>query len=455
MSSAGEAAGTWSTGRWPFFYPTECKSLETGSQLVCVQGGRGHGRTNFLMELQHRTTGGMVGVPSQGFLNGRRLRESRSALAELVPRKGQVGTLFIDNLDALLAHGDPEVERWVQYAIDSFSDAGRRLVASIALLPDEALSRSRAWSDGIMPLQVRTELNPWAVHWAAFLPAAAAERWGGRYGAAEVRVWGRTLLLNPDLVAHWTRVVVELTGGHPTLVGPATEALRRLVETPDPAAPTGGDQPAEEIPLMDLLRRYLSGVLAAQGLPAIRQRVAALRTSRIAVEQKAYRLLLDLAEGKPVDWPEPYHLVTQVIRRDGLAYEKGGEWRIPGHLLRAELLVAAEAAPPGPAPRPRAPVEAPLRVLSSGPDNKRGTLLFGTAEGQKTVVLTGLSWEIFRRLHEAGGDPVALTTLAGQLEMKMPALRSAIRRLQEALRKAGHGELMRNTRGGYALRLPA
>jgi hypothetical protein len=182
--------------------------------------------------------------------------------------------------------------------------------------------------------------------------------------------------------------------------------------------------------------------------------VAALRTSSVPLEQEAYRSLVALAAGDPLRWYEHYPLVTQVIKRDGLAYESAGEWRIPGRLLRAELLSAAESPASDVVPLLRPLREVPLRVLSGGPGGNQGTLVFVTPEGRKTLVLSGPSWEIFRRLYEAGGESVSLEILTDQLGKKLPALRSAIQRLQETLRRAGHDELIRNTRGGYALRLP-
>jgi DNA-binding response OmpR family regulator len=167
-----------------------------------------------------------------------------------------------------------------------------------------------------------------------------------------------------------------------------------------------------------------------------------------------------IAQGRPVPSAERHPRTIAVLRRDGVAFQQNGIWKIPGELIRAEILskspVAREsgAAPTALSNRSAAPnrleAEGPaFAVLPDGQSPRsRGTLVFATGDGSQTLVLSGIQWALFQQLYTARGTVVGLEQLARSVEKTVPAVRSAIHRLKKSFSAAHHGELIRNVRGG-------
>ena len=188
------------------------------------------------------------------------------------------------------------------------------------------------WTDCYSPFTdsfTRYNVNPWARHWKS--------KWEAGFNAAfENPIEKRNLKLDV-----WKKQLLEVTGGHPALFGPAVEYLDILVNSSEKELspleawmlgmetefdPAGRD-------LEDEIRRCVEGQLR-DGTRVIWSAIRSLKDSKEMLKSACYTTVLEIARNNSKEGAPPPHDMTirQVLEDEALVFEDPdtGRYRIAG-----------------------------------------------------------------------------------------------------------------------------
>lgn len=420
---------------------------------VLVQGGRGLGKSRVLDYLQMRFGEGMAFR-----LDGRQGPLACQKLLEWAD-SGKKVTL-IDDLDILLASAasDPrisfiEVLKGVTNCVpDSVQlQSGFRLVATSGIsfvrgldriFPGDMLSDETiaALVSSNLRQQLETyPLDPWEGRWA--------DRWRGDF-AAEVQA--KVEVMDEALLNQLSEAILDLSGGHPAIFGPAIESLeslrvrnaaeRNLVL----GLPADADPTADEIG--SAIREFLEDKLERRALDPLKSAIRKLQTSTIDVEKEAFRVLVTLAKNEQGDTERARLPVWEILRDEGLVYRDSvlKRYKVPGVLLRRHI---REAVMPG---VPEAGSSIEVLPESAG----SGIVRLPPGCQKDRVSLSGKPWLVFYTLYQHKGAVVSNSEI--QAAAKLPSngysVKNAIQRIQLRLEEAGASGIIVNEYGkGYRL----
>ncbi len=405
-----------------------------------VWSGRSLGKTTFLMRL-HESVGNAqfpvcLGASSQ-LIRGRSPSAS-DAILEWAERPH--GLLLIDDLDLV-----PSEEVWtaVNALVDEEGDW--RLIASFHN-PD-SIEKASQRDPGSRTLDL-LRLDPWKGEWRNASREAiqrAAETNFGPSGEKQDAP-------DTDVIAFWQDTILDITGGHPALIGAACECFTRLVRSTADYSPPAErsllQPPGERLEQWrNAIRVYLEDFLVDKDLPIF------THTLR-AVQQKPqlFTRLVRLARDQ-VEIENP--LVRKRLRDSGLVHSdhERGQLVVAGPLIRQWILHFAEDAPISPQ-GPEAGTLESVRIEVIGTSTYDGLLHYETQSGKtQDIPVSGGPWRVLRCLSEAKGKPVSLLRLAEDATLGTEdATRSAIQRLQQLLKANGLLNVADNVRGkGYRL----
>jgi hypothetical protein len=438
---------------WPFFYEAYLEALgqeAVGGATLCVMGGRGTGRTAVVDEFVRRRGG--EASERVFVLRGRDTLDFRHRLSSFAndPESGK--HLVIDDLDHVLteidllenspvsgSEGDRSIRQSLEIAIQNTRASMRTCIVTSTISPTELLPPTESLSLLLQKFR-RRPLPAWKLPWKTLLPTLAREATDEHPLPRAISMGREEYGFGDAELQRWLELTLELSGGHPLLMGPGLRALHSLLERSET------QQERVLTPLTELLmRQYLQHQMGDE-IGMVRKRIRALEASRTPPDEDAVRLLRHLA-AVPSDTGAGYaKIVIDRLERLGLIGSSDDVfWHIPGTLVRAEV---NPAAPPAPEPVPDVEVRP-----RPGAEQTHGTLLLRTAGGERVVKLSGRPWQLVRVLERAHPSAVSNDDLRAAVGLKTIAgLRSAIQRLDAKLKQKGMQELLENTRGeGYRL----
>jgi hypothetical protein len=295
-----------------------------------------------------------------------------------------------------------------------------------------ALNWIKRYSDLMLHLQP-VEVSPWFRGWKDEWEKEFNARYENKFRSKDAKA-----VLNT-----WRDSILELTGRHPSLAGPAIDALDSLLS---PKAPK--TQPKMHLDLVDSvagdqnrrahIRRFLEDYLAKRALRRVRGGIRDLANSH--ERRTAYETLKAVAAtgAEGMNAPADYR-VREALGFSGLVFEDvdDGRFRVPGYLLRRELLGA----------RPHA-------FLEADPGESESGVLHVTGLGApRTVVLSGIPYRILRFLYDERGDGEYLEReqiMVGTKLQNDDGFRNAMHRLRASLKESGLERLVENRYGkGY------
>jgi hypothetical protein len=432
---------------------------------IFIFGGRGLGKSIVLRELKNRAEGPVE------LIDG---RKHAQALEMIDPaKKGptiESGHCFFDDIDhfilmaRLLRREDEfdEILRTLLRFMTGFPDK-KRLIVTSTLAPIrlneviyqnvkvDAKSELR-WGAYSLFLQSfhPLPLSPWQGDWRSELVGIINRHFDGSVD--------RTVL---DVCE---QVILELTGGHPSLFASALNEMKRIF--------TGerlrlidrrlsdmlkGRDPKNDAVLRELLSRHLEDHILDIGLSPILLTIRSLQNSE---RHHAFEALKALAR-KP-GWIPPVDS-RKILQDEGLIYasDESGEYVIPGVILRRAIeqedseppegkITAEKAAPSIAALEPK--TVAPQLWVEPDPykPSENGLLVIQDVMKRREIAFSGGPWAILRTLLQDPTRTFSLEELRKPPLTKEPAVRSAIQRLQAKLTKEGLHGVVENIYGqGY------
>ena len=417
--------------------------MHTGPLLLL--GGRGTSKTAVLCSIAET-------LKEPFHLAGRNQREARHRLAEHVPH----AVILIDDLDVLLTPNigvtlrdmqDLLADLWWHFnnQVKAPGGASPRFAATASIEfqgprahrieaslddSDERIRWRDSYSNFAQGLH-RYALNPWRRGWK--------EWWIGEFDAAfEEKLGGK-------LAGLWREVLLDLTGGHPALFGPALERLHNLCDpkmkvTFDPLeqtlvdpSPAPGDRDDDGLELD--IRRYVEALLEPDAVRRIRSAIRRLKDSQHPNERAAYATVLQIARdnGEAGHWTSGDTPARRILLEEALAFESSStrNLTIPGARIRELILETA-------------PLLEPTLSLTDRGD--AGELCIRSSTGMDRIDLSGAEWRIFRELHRRKGELVSPAELKETAELAddKRAVTNTIQRLLRKLKPYGLGHLVEN-----------
>lgn len=471
-----------------FLYPTILDEIfgapPAGAMLLF--GGRGIGKSAILRQARLRAEKELesmeppAGAENIVFIDG---RGGDHALRELATAAGRhdVYCLLIDDIDELFLSisrrvDDDAREHDKAHLRHLLIQKGRRdcwVVVTSTTPPSRitALHTSTDLTDTLWSyvLQSHNEkrLDPWAGRWRTRLQPLLDQHLAQIYG-------------NQDERERWIELAIDLSGGHPSLLGAAVRSVASASARPAPDGDGGVLDPDEEL---------LTGVMRSRGLTPLRKALHSLRAHQAQDDgdswartgRLAYLSLLKLAQkgGDDPSWPYPplleRHRVTASQIRErllatGLMYydreHKG--YRIPGMVLMEDLRLYAR----------QLDIEYDARPAGDG--KQQGSLIEIVDGEEFAVGLSGKSWKLLKALFDKKGTFVDIRVLAKEIDketedesegegegegesadsdkelekVRIARFRGAYQRMYERLKD--HGIVVTENRwgGGYRFRFP-
>jgi hypothetical protein len=276
----------------------------------------------------------------------------------------------------------------------------------------------------------------------------------------------------------WMKVIQQVTGGHPVLVGGAVEGYAQLVLASFPTkkktllddlkalAPTHRPEaaaqrlltapavPEGELDQLELgIRAYVEYYLAESRLPIILRSVHFIRSRYPQAAQYLTALAQDAEHGDILDYS-----LRQVLYLSGLAYSEGaaGQLTIPGSFTAGALRAVLEHSAPEPvadhSERSDQNQVYELRLSpKKGIEDEQGSLLVSGAGTPTEIYLSGIQWKILARLWREEGKPVTVEALTEELQASSKeSVRTAIHWLKDSVREQGFESPLETFRGkGY------
>jgi hypothetical protein len=421
-----------------------------------LDGGRGTGKTTMLAKLRANARESTLIEGGSGDAGATQLYV---AVQKTTDSAGARLSVFIDDVDRLvsLAHfrGEATLSRILESLLSLSSHSpgsDARFVVTSTLSPHRLSSVFRElqtakiedklklmlFSSFLGKLEV-VHLNPWPKGWERTLENVVERHLASK--------------LPGDSVESCKRELLNLTGGHPSLfVAALGEVMAIAAADPDDNRLDAGRP--------KLLVHFLEDHLIRTGLQPLRRAISSLGTVYGAEGHRALAYLRRIALGEEFFLPAQ---VREILQDEGLAYAdlETGRIVVPGSLLRVEIehsdpgpqvtTVSSSVAATARTPGRRQPVELWLEPDPQEPD-ARGYLAVSSGLERERIAFSGGPWTILSRLI---ADPERVFSLA---DLKRPplrttaAVRSAIQRLGERLRREGIDDALTNVHGqGYRL----
>jgi hypothetical protein len=451
------------------------EKLKTGRVLIV--GGRGTGKSTILSRVMEVQKGDDL------YLGCRDTPTARRRLREDAAAKRQYVSIYLDDLDVLLTAGGNDRHEdlqdlvgclWTLVQNQKPSGGGLPLVlatTSIEFRGPLAHRLASAIEDGsganktidaisrFRELFGKYRLTPWPKSWD--------EDW-----------WLKSFLkafkeqLREPHLTWWAEGILELSGGHIGLWGPAVQKLTRLVEVAGRDAKVAeqvtapqveGPPPRDEERLTDFekqligrvddeanrgtvegediedaIRRYVEDFLSVEHVLPIRSALRRLRDSRETLELNSYECLVAIARQDSESGTKPPEDVDirSILQDEGLVMldPKTGRMRIPGAILERLILQSVVR------------TQANIELVADPFSPEQGELRIQSAGGMDRVVLVGATWRILSELHRRQGDIVSATELkeAAGLADDKRAVANAIQRLMAKLKPVGQEDLIIN-----------
>lgn len=442
----------------PFLYAEELETI-LGSvrtlRKILIFGGPAMGKTTLIEQALARS-------PGAELVRGRRGDDEvvRRIVTWACDPERRGRDLLIDNLDHLF---NVDVERALRDLPDT--NGLGRLIASSGT-PTKWLETQGAPppdpSRGGLNLLVHDStalnafhpmwLDPWPSGWERTTPlrvrgalSRQADAFDGALAELEDRDGRRALA---DLL-------VELSDGHPALLGAAFRSLVQRLERHAWKREHGevleGDEPLAPLDPASV-RDALADELAESQLEVVGRAVD-------WVEAQSHAAAAELREMAAAD--EPREVVTErtLLSKAGLLHRRaGGGWGVPGGVIRGCILRRHERMPdPGQAssrqstgPGRSAPA-APPAELQLEPDRRapemQGQVVWAAGGQRQELSLSGASWRILQTLADGAGELVTVPEIAERIDQGSDkAVRSALQRLTGELRARGLDGLVVNVR---------
>jgi len=442
-------------------YPsTVVNLLQSGRYKWFVQAARGLGKSK-LIELLHFRLRAQSQTPAV-YLHGGEWERCRSEILETVKEvradsEGSHVHILLDDVDQLIYRSihfkDERLDETITGLLYLVSRAASEQTMFIATsgqsqevlwdLLDQTVSDDeqrrnmiRAFSSFLSSCEAHT-LDPWSFGWDSRL----------RDMLPELR---RTEKLAAAAAADKAcgRHLVELTGGHPSLLTPALVELIRILKQQSPTAQEERLRTALESESLSseddtLLRGFLEDHLERNGLAPLQHNINGLRRSVREDDRDAFEALIALATRRTRTLPSRYR---RVLEGAGLVY-RDVEMDcpvIPGELLREEVARHADTTDLG------------AHGIQLEPDpsepRRRGTLIVRLETGQRQVDLQDGQWALLSELYESRPAVLSLSELAARTgQPSETAVRSTLQRLSARLTEADLEGIVDNHYGrGYS-----
>jgi energy-coupling factor transporter ATP-binding protein EcfA2 len=208
-------------------------SLKMKKGSVVLHGGRGVGKTTVCVWIQEKLSDATGGANVQ-IMNGRDPARAEQDLESIAGNK----VILIDNLDVLLIsvkHNEDLLKRIVT-KLSALIPTVEQINAGSRLLVTTTIDLWRlgwSWLKGVelpewwnayssfVQQSTQIRLDPWPLYWQSIWEQDFNDEFAGTMDA--------------DVLESWRTAIIELTGGHPALYGPALEQLRILSKKQEPS----------------------------------------------------------------------------------------------------------------------------------------------------------------------------------------------------------------------------
>ena len=407
---------------YPFLHSAIVDRTAGGPHAVHVRGGRGVGKSTVLGAVAEG-----LSVDRNRIVQGREPETAKATLRTLAAGDGAV---LIDDLDEMFTDEVHEI-------LCRLLASGRRVVVTSTLPPDVSLlvdtqvyrqtnltgSLLRIWSDFTQQFHPEV-IDPWP------------STWHDRTNAFVRGVLDEKCRADNLLVAEWTTAVVQLSGGHPTLLDPSL----RAIEGVHGEKRVHGEEAKIHLatPSVDRRRQVYEHLEEALfSSPAFR-RVRRVAKEMQATAPDAHAHLVENARADHiVDFDAPVEY-RRVLTDSGLVYRSPQSKKlvVAGELLRRTLGGTTQARRPA------------VRVVSSDAD--RGIVSAALGGRVAHVDLRGNAWKIVKMLHEHPNEVVSVAALMKKTHLDHAGIRSAIQRVKGEFAASGLDGVIENVWGqGY------
>lgn len=411
---------------------------------VLLLGGRGLGKSTLLRLLWSKKSA-EVGDDYIEVIEGRTdTARARERIRQAQPKQ----VVFIDDLDIICAVSEDEESLdglkkglWTLLQLnqprhDSFSYLATACLDVVS--PSyprlvESIQKAEVRNYWLKVYSLYTQnleqyrLDPWRSGWE--------QHWKEGFD----RIFRKKLGNDATLLSAWRNTILDLTGAHPALFGPALrrldelcQAQRKLELAPFEQQLISPKRSADpELP--HRIRVYVEDLLARDAVRRINSSLRKLRDSDNPIEAKAFEALLRIAQRdqEGVKLLAGAH-VRQVLVDEGLVYQDWdritGNFVVPGSIIREQVIQLAGTVYPV---FPR--VQVVLEKDQAKGDS--GNIIISSSAGVETVSLNGTPWRLLEVLYSKQNEVVSkhdLQELVGLNDDK--AVLNAIQRLQQKLK---------------------
>jgi hypothetical protein len=426
---------------------------------VMVIGGRGTGKTILLRQLREKLEIDFRGDKSILFIEGNLGQAARTIIEEDTQSHGAV---IIDDLDTLLsANAGDRIEtleqiliplqKWIAQHIgpgnshcyflaatsfDIENPSDHRLVD--ALKDEREAQKWKSKYSLLVQNLHRLRIDPWHLNWK--------EGWESEFDKSFKN------LLRPEFLSVWRKIIIELTGGHPSLFGPIISDLRikcvRGMEgaSLDPYnAKMLGYLPFENewVFLIQDIRLYIEDFLGRNAVRPLKSTLRKLKYSEDKTEALSFRILCQIAlqDAENVRPPSDRD-VRQILIDEALMYQdkETGKFAIPGTITRQLIRQYSEISQP---------------LLEVRHDSiSKGEIVIHSVAGDEIHSITGAPWRILWGLYQQPDKTISMQSLQEYADLPdHRAVLNAIQRLYITLKRASLDGLVENRRGyGYCLK---
>ena len=424
-----------------FFSILRDEICRTEKYKFYIQGGRGVGKTPFMLGLTDDLKGSM-------FFSGR----DYSPLKEFLdnePEKelaGNNSALIIDDIDKftlnLLRHDrnrcDAIFSRLLN-CINILNGEKRKVIMSGNLMAEHMVSpidpeiirlkkelpdATKAklflfWS--LIPTQWDSRsLNPWE---SPFWRNKFFQKFSAHYDRSE---FNQCCKDDKRYVEKWFDVVLDLTGGHPYFFSIATRGLNILLN--EALSLSSDDEPLPDV-LCDekFLSNYLEAQIVREGTYPIHASLDRLMTVQGEEYVGLFEALFGIASSEHCSGEIRNVNIETLLINEALVFRNHGvESEIPGKIVCKTILQYKPSAPK-------------IEVVGSELDD-RGTINVTDQGGEKTLAIKAAAWKILDHLYSVRPESALvdeLVVLGGENPYSQSTVRSAIDRLRSKLEHVG------------------
>lgn len=468
----------------PFLYGDLLDLILTqGQRLFLVQGGVGMGKSTLLQQIAKS-----LGKPAP-LVRGRR-PQSYDALKELVEGEAIEGAVYcIDDLDFLLGphrQWTDQMTRGIEECLSVLKmrteEESALLVATTTLKPHRLVTGadSEVWS--VILQNFKEEfLAPWPPEWEKSRRRQFEGLFGGELGSPALRLW-------------WD-LILEMSGGHPTLLGVCIGELQRFIElrTANPESvkrewwlnlldvEDDSSGPSSRSALEKRLRWHLEDLLDRQALLTVRRALRRLEQSSEHEDNQSLIFLGQLAESRDGGTHKvPDSRIRFTLTASGLAHQRFGSspsedsFEVSGNYIcreiqrwmKAEEMSGHQPKRSGGEEADSAVEPAKLEKLEPAVPNPHGKVtiqqdemdkesgwVVGEFQGrQHEISLRTSMWKALKLLMDYEGKTVTHDQMESHLGVSERAARSTIERLVKKLSDGNIHDVVESVWGrGYRL----